>query len=182
MRETAGELRKQSHLRQRLLHLFHPFLIAYLFIDIQQPFTDNIIHLGTLVQGCHGILEDHLYLLNNLLIQLAADPAVDLISLIDDFPCRNRMNPHDSPPDSSLAGSGLSHDTKGFSPIYLKAYPSDCFKRFTAVSKGNMQIFHIQQNLSLCTHPSTSRFFRLRIPSGGSSLGALGSNSQVFAL
>ena len=142
MRESAGKFRQQTYLGQCFFHA----LCALCFGkpgNIGETFADNIVYLGTLVQGSDGILEDHLDLLSDLLVQSLVDATVDLLALVDDITTGGGINSHNGTTDGGLAGAGFAYDTEGFALIYLEGHAPDCFEFLAAGTKSDFQIFYV---------------------------------------
>ena len=77
MREAAGKVPGKAHLLHDLRDLAGPVLFILIKVVVIQALRDDIVYLGPLVQGSHGVLEDHLHLhmepLDGGLVQLAGD-------------------------------------------------------------------------------------------------------------
>ena len=66
------------------------------------------------IQSGIGILEDHLAVLDDLLVQFPADAAVDLPAFVENFTGSGGIDPQDGTADGSLAGTGFTNQTENF--------------------------------------------------------------------
>jgi hypothetical protein len=73
--KAAGKLGQEAHLQQGCLHLAPPVGLVLKSLKVVQTLADYVVDLGPLVQGGHGILEDHLYLLPQQALGLLGYPA-----------------------------------------------------------------------------------------------------------
>ena len=112
-RELVGEagrkLGQQAHIQQRLTDFFVPLGGGEVGPDVHQALADDVTHLGALVQGGLRVLEDHLDLLDDLLVQRVGDLAVDLLALVQDLAAGSGQDAHDGAADGGLAGAGFAH-------------------------------------------------------------------------
>ena len=86
--EAGGKFRQQTHIQQRLTDFFLPLGGGQVGPDVHQALAHDVADLGALVQGGLGVLEDHLDLLDDLLIQRMRNFAVDLLALVQDLAAR----------------------------------------------------------------------------------------------
>ena len=142
VRESAGKFRQQTYFGQGLFHTSGALGFGKAG-DIGETFADNIVYLGTLVQGSDGVLEDHLDFLGNLFVQGFVDATVDLLAFVDDITAGGRVNAHDGTTNGGLAGAGFAYDTEGFALIYLEGYAADRFEFLAAGTKSDFQIFYV---------------------------------------
>ena len=120
MRETGSEFRQQAHIQQCLPDLLLPLGGGQVGLDILQALAHDVADLGALVQGGLRVLEDHLDLLDDLLVQLSGDLAVDLLALVQNLAARGGQDAHDGAADGGLAGAGFAHQTKGLALVNFK--------------------------------------------------------------
>ena len=129
MREAACELGQEAHVAQRLRNTLVALLLAHFRMDVHQTFGNNVIHLRTLVERCHRILENHLNLLGNLMIQLLLNLAADALALKADLAPRSRIDADDRAANGGLARAGLAHEAERFALVNIKAYALDRHER-----------------------------------------------------
>ena len=103
MGEAAGELRQQPHVVEGLGYPFIPFRLGQVEAIGVQALGHDVVHLGPLIEGGHGVLEDHLNPPGHLPVQLPGDAAVDLAAVKDHFAPGGRVDADDGPADGGLA-------------------------------------------------------------------------------
>ena len=82
MGEAGSKLRQQTHVQQRLPHLFLPLRGGKLRAHVLQTLAYDVAYLGAFVQGGLRVLKDHLNFARELLIQRAGNFAVDALTLV----------------------------------------------------------------------------------------------------
>ena len=148
MGEPAGKFRQQAHIGQGFFHLFPAFLPGYPVSAGVETLADDVVHLGPLVQGGHGVLENHLDPAGDLLVQLPGDAPVDLLAVKEDFSPGGGMDADDGPADGGLAGAGLSHQAEGLPLVDVEGYPVHRGKGMPPGAKANGQILNLHQFFS----------------------------------
>ena len=147
MRETGGEFRQQAHIQQCLPDLLLPLGGGQVGPDILQALAHDVADLGTLVQGGLRVLEDHLDLLDDLLVQLAGNLAVDLLTLVQDLAARGGQDAHDGAADGGLAGAGFAHQTKGLTLVNFKVGTVHGLEGLAAGAVGHLEVLDLKQDL-----------------------------------
>ena len=71
--------------------------------DEEGYYTDDIVNLGPFIQGCHGILEDHLHLPGDFSVQLRIDFSAELIPFKMYLAAGDRIDSHDCPAEGGLS-------------------------------------------------------------------------------
>ena len=112
MREAAGKLGQQPHALHDAGDLGLAVGFVFEEVEVIKSFGDDVIHLGALIQACHGILKDHLHLLAVLLDLLPAEvAAVGMIFImarpmvvlpLPDSPTRLNVSPRYTSKDTPL--------------------------------------------------------------------------------
>ena len=169
MRETGSEFRQQAHIQQCLPDLLLPLGGGQVGPDILQALAHDVADLGTLVQGGLRVLEDHLDLLDDLLVQLAGNLAVDLLALVQDLAARGGQDAHDGAADGGLAGAGFAHQTKGLTLVNFKVGTVHGLEGLAAGAVGHLEVLDLKQDLpgrSLSILLAQDRFF-VRTPRRG---------------
>ena len=149
MREPGGKLRQQAHLAQGILHLPFPVVLVLIQMVVDQALGDDVVHLGPLIQGSHGVLEDHLAFLDDLLIQLLADLPADALALEQDLPGRYRVDAGNGAANGGLARAGLAHQGEGLPLVDVEVDVVNGDERFPAASEGNLQVLNLYQLFTL---------------------------------
>ena len=105
---------------QSVHDLFMQVILVLVQVVVQQTLSHDVLDLGALVQGGHGVLEDHLHLTDDLTVQLLGDLAVDLLALEEDVAARGRVDAADGTANGGLAGAGLADQREGLALIDVK--------------------------------------------------------------
>ena len=117
VREAAGELGQQSHLLEGLLDLVLPIVLVLVQMVVDETFGHDVVHLGPLVQGGHGVLEDHLHGADHLGVHLPADLAADPLALEEHLAAGDGVDAHDGTADGGLAAAALAHQGEGLALV-----------------------------------------------------------------
>ena len=149
MREAAGELAQKAHFFQRLLHLVLTIVLVFVQVVVDQAFGHYVVHLGALVQGCHGILEDHLQGADHLGIHLLGDAAADALALKQYLALGDGVDAHDGAADSGLAAAALAHQSERFALVYLEVHVVDRHELLAPAAEGDLQVLDLEQGLAV---------------------------------
>ena len=149
MREAGSELRQQADFVQRIHDLVVQVVLVFVQVVVQQTFGHDVLDLGALVQGCHGVLEDHLDLADDLLVQLFGDLAVDLLAFEEDVAAGGRVDAADGTANGGLAGAGLADQREGLALVDVKIDMVHSHKFLFARAKGDLKVFQLNQLFTL---------------------------------
>ena len=147
--EPGGKLRQQAHFPQRVLHLPLPVILVLVEVVVDEALGDDVVHLGPLVQRGHGVLEDHLALLDDLQIQLLGDLPADPAALEEDLAGGHRVDAGDCAANGGLARAGLAHQGEGLPLVDVDVDMVNGDKLFPATSEGNLQVLDLYQLFTL---------------------------------
>ena len=92
-------------------------LLIFVQVVVQQTLGHDVLDLGALVQGSHGVLEDHLDLADDFLVQLLGDMAIDLLAFEEDVAAGSRVDAADGAANGGLAGAGLADQREGLALV-----------------------------------------------------------------
>ena len=145
MGEAGGKLRQQADLMQGVHHLFMQVFLIFVEMMVQQALSNDILHLGALIQRSHGILEDHLDLTDDLLVQFLGNLAVDLLALEEDVAAGGRVDAADGTANGGLTGAGLADQREGLALIDVKVDMIDSNKFLLTGAKGDLKVFQLNQ-------------------------------------
>ena len=124
-----------------------------------------------------------MYFSGDFPVLFTADSAADAFSIVQNLAARRRVDADDRPADGRFAAAGFAHKAERLALENIEADVFDGGKLIVPLSKGHCEVFDLQKRLVFHCHTFPScTLRRLRIFSGGSTLGARGSNSQVRAL
>ena len=152
MGEAGRKLGQQAHIQQRLTDFFVPLGGGEVGPDVHQALAHDVAHLGALVQGGLGVLEDHLHLLDDLPVQCVGNFAVDLLALVEHLTAGGGQDAHDGPADGGLARAGLAHQTEGLALIDGKVCVLDGLVGFAAGAVSHLEVFHLEQYFAFVCH------------------------------
>ena len=148
-------LRQSHHGQDPVDLLLALFPRSVQLMDIQ-PLADDVSDLLSRIQGCHGILEDHLHLRAQQLEGVPVQIPGDVRSLEGDLPVRGVIQSDDPAADGGLAGAGLSHQSVGLAGVDLEA---DVVHRFHREGGADPEVllhmldFQDRVLIIMCRHP-----------------------------
>ena len=145
MGEAAGKLRKKAHILQGLCYLFLPLLFGMAVTKIQKTLGDNIVHLGTLIQRGHGVLEDHLDLAGQLLVLLGGEFSGNTLALVADLAPGHGVDPNNGPADGGLARAGFPNQAKGLPLVDMKTHTAHGVEGVAVGAEVHPQIVHLYE-------------------------------------
>ena len=103
MREATCKLRQKAHIGKRFGNLCLALFFGEVLLHVHQAFGNDIVHLCALVERCHRILEDHLDLLRDALVQLVRNFSVDFFSFEDNLARGGGVDADDRAANGGLA-------------------------------------------------------------------------------
>ena len=118
-------------------------------VVVEQALRHDVLHLGTLVQRCHGVLEDHLHFADDLTVQLFGNFAVDLLALEIDVAAGSGVDAADGTANGGLAGAGLTHQRERLALVDVKIDMVHGHKFLFARAKGDLKVFQLNQLFTL---------------------------------
>ena len=152
VREAGGKFGQQADIQQCLADFFFPLGSGQVGPDVHQALADDVAHLGALVQGGLRVLEDHLDLLDDLLVQRVGDLAVDLLALVQDLAAGSGQDAHDGTADGGLAGTGLAHQAERLALVDLEIGAVHGAVGFFAGTIGHFEVFDLQKRFTFLCH------------------------------
>ena len=160
MGEAAGKFGQKTDFVQRFLDFILPVMLVLVQVIVNQTFGDDVVHLGPLVQGGHGILENHLHGADDFFIHFFADLSADPLTTEEDFTVCNGVNPDDGPADGGFAAAGFTDQGEGFSLIDLKVDMIHGHELFASGTEGHLEILNLHQGFAVRIQV---RMIRIRI-------------------
>ena len=145
--EAGGKLGQQTHVVQRLGDLLGDLLLGV--AAPLQAFGDDVVDLGALVQGGHGILEDHLDLVGDLAIQLLGDAAGDLLAVELDGAAAGGVHADDAAANGGFAGAGFAHDAEGLALVDIEADALHGLEALAAGTEGHLQVANLEDHFAV---------------------------------
>ena len=147
--EAGSKLRQQADLMQSVHHFLVQVVLVLVQVVVEQALRHDVLHLGALVQGRHGILEDHLHLADDLAVQLFGNLAVDLLALEEDVAGGGGVDAADGTANGGLAGAGLTHQRESLALVDVKIDMVHGHKFLFARAKGDLKVFQLNQLFAL---------------------------------
>src|SRR5699024_9373103 len=117
-------------------------------VEVQQALGDDILHLGPLVQAGHGVLEDHLALADDLLVQLLGDLAVDLAALEQDLAPGSGVDAGDGTADGGLARARLAHQGERLALVDVEVDVVDGHELLAPRAEGDLEVLQFNELFS----------------------------------
>ena len=155
MREAAGKFGKQTNVQQRLLNHFAALFLAQVLAYVLQAFAYNVVYLGPFVKACHGVLEYHLNILGDLLIQFLGYFAAYAFAVEQYFAGGHWVDADYGTADGGFTGTGFADQTERFALVYVKTDIVHGYERMAFGTEGDLHIAnayqYICQILSHCS-------------------------------
>ena len=114
-------------------------------MDVHEPFGNDIIHLGALVERGHRVLENHLDFLGDLMVQLLGDLAADALAFEADLALGSRVDADDRTADGGFAGARFAHQTECFALVNIEAYAFYRNERLAVGAELYYKVFYFHQ-------------------------------------
>ena len=140
--------RQEAHLFDHGLNPPDPVRLILVQMEIVQALGNDIVHCRPFVQGCGGILENHLDVPDHFPVQGLGDFPGNTDALVKDLACGAGIDPDYRPADRRLSRAGFSDQGERLALQNIERRVFDRADRIVPFSEGDVHILQGQQYLA----------------------------------